>query len=59
MYETVTFSVAEGIAQIRFNRPHRLNAVTQQLYDELGEALVEVERDSEVRGTTTLRKEML
>ncbi|BEP95358.1 enoyl-CoA hydratase-related protein [Acidovorax sp. A79] len=49
MYETVTFSVADGIAQIRFNRPLRLNAVTQQLYDELGEALVEAERDVEVR----------
>lgn len=49
MYETVMFSAADGIAQIRFNRPHRLNAVTQQLYDELGEALVEAERDSEVR----------
>jgi len=49
MYETITFSVVDGIAQIRFNRPHRLNAVTRQLYVELNDALVEVERDSEAR----------
>lgn len=49
MYETITYTAVDGIAQIRFNRPHRLNAVTQQLYDEINDAIVEAERDAGVR----------
>ncbi|GAB4449528.1 MAG: enoyl-CoA hydratase-related protein [Rhodocyclaceae bacterium] len=48
-YETILFSVRDGIGEIRFNRPHRLNAVVQQLYDELRDALVACERDPQVR----------
>ena len=37
--ETIIYRSAGGIAEIRLNRPQRLNAVTQQLYDELTVAL--------------------
>ena len=38
-FETILYDLREGIAEIRLNRPQRLNAVTQQLYDELNVAL--------------------
>ncbi|MCB1967091.1 MAG: enoyl-CoA hydratase/isomerase family protein, partial [Candidatus Accumulibacter sp.] len=46
---TVIYQSRGGIAEIRLNRPERLNAVTQQLYDELNAALGAAEADSEVR----------
>ena len=48
-YETILYQMNDGIAEIRFNRPHRLNAVTQQLYDELNLALSEAEADGDAR----------
>ena len=48
-YETILCSLADGIVEIRLNRPHRLNAVTQQLYDELGDALDRAEADRDAR----------
>lgn len=47
--ETIRYAVQDGIAEIRFNRPHRLNAVTQQLYDELNQALAAAEADPAAR----------
>jgi enoyl-CoA hydratase len=47
--ETILYEVRDGIAEIRYNRPHRLNAVTQQLYDELNAALSHAEADKTVR----------
>lgn len=47
--ETILYKILEGVAEIRLNRPHRLNAVVQQLYDELEEALSRAEADREVR----------
>ena len=38
-FRTILYDVQEGIAEIRLNRPHRLNAVVQELYSELDEAL--------------------
>jgi enoyl-CoA hydratase len=46
---TVLYESNDGIAEIRLNRPQRLNAVTQQLYDELNAALGRAEADGEVR----------
>jgi enoyl-CoA hydratase len=47
--ETILYQSTDGIAEIRLNRPHRLNAVTQQLYGELNAALGEAEADPAVR----------
>lgn len=47
-FETVLFTQADGMAEIRLNRPQRLNAVTQQLYDELNEALTQAEANPDV-----------
>ena len=48
-YETLLYDLSDGIAEIRLNRPQRLNAVTQQLYDELNDALGRAEAAREAR----------
>ena len=48
-FETILYDLREGIAEIRLNRPQRLNAVTQQLYDELNAALSCAEAEREAR----------
>lgn len=48
-FQTILYQAAEGIAEIRLNRPHRLNAVVQELYDELEQALTLAEQDRAVR----------
>lgn len=48
-YETILYDLADGIAEIRLNRPQRLNAVTRRLYDELNDALSRVEAAREAR----------
>jgi len=48
-FETVRFIQSDGIAELTLNRPHRLNAVTQQLYDELNAALTQAEANPDVR----------
>jgi len=41
-YETVDLQIAERIARITLNRPERLNALSPQLTEELGDAIEEV-----------------
>jgi enoyl-CoA hydratase len=48
-FETIIYGVHDGIGEVRLNRPHRLNAVIRQLYDELNHALSQAEDDREVR----------
>lgn len=48
-YATIVYEADAGIACIRLNRPQRLNAVIQQLYDELRAALEMAEADRDVR----------
>lgn len=48
-FETIRYEVRDGIGEVRLNRPHRLNAVVQQLYDELNEVLDRAGSDREVR----------
>ena len=48
-YETILYEMKNGIAEIRLNRPHRMNAVTQTLYDELNDALGVAEADKDAR----------
>jgi enoyl-CoA hydratase len=48
-FKTVLYEVRDHVAEIRFNRPQRLNAVVQQLYDDLCAALRRAEEDRDVR----------
>ncbi len=48
-FETIVYEIKDGVAEIRFNRPQRLNAVVQQLYDELNVALGLAEADQNAR----------
>ena len=41
-YETVTLEIADRIARITLNRPERLNALSAELTQELGDAIEEV-----------------
>ncbi len=47
-FQTITYSVAGGIASIALNRPHVLNAYNVEMRDELYQALEAVRDDSEV-----------
>ncbi len=47
--ETLIVDRRGAVMEIRFNRPHRLNAVVEAFYSELLAALAEAERDPEVR----------
>lgn len=48
-FETIIYEMKDGIAEIRLNRPQRLNAVVQQLYDEVNAALGRAEADPDAR----------
>ncbi len=48
-FETIIYKKNNGVAEIRFNRPHRMNAVVKALYDELQRALDDAEQDTAVR----------
>jgi 2-(1,2-epoxy-1,2-dihydrophenyl)acetyl-CoA isomerase len=48
-YETILYEVSDGVATLTLNRPQVLNAVTQRMLKELGDAMRQVERDAEVR----------
>ena len=47
--QAILYDARDGIAEIRLNRPERLNAVTQELYDQLNDALGKAEADGDVR----------
>ncbi len=48
-FETVIYTQRDAYAEIRFNRPHRLNAVVELFYKELIEALRLAEANPDVR----------
>ncbi len=48
-FETLIYTLKDGYVEIRFNRPHRLNAVVEQFYKELLVALAQAEADPDVR----------
>lgn len=48
-YQTIIYSRRGPIAEIRFNRPHRLNAVVTEFYGEIMHALQQAEDDVDVR----------
>lgn len=47
-YETIIYTVTGRSAEIRFNRPHRLNAVVTEFYAEILNALARAEEDENV-----------
>jgi len=48
-FQAITFKKEERIATIALNRPEVLNAVNQQMADELHQAISEVAHDDEMR----------
>lgn len=48
-YQTILYSTSGPVAEIRFNRPHRLNAVVTEFYAEIIDALERAEKDIDVR----------
>ncbi|MCE9664403.1 enoyl-CoA hydratase-related protein [Halomonas sp. M5N1S17] len=47
--ETLNIIHTDGVMEIRFNRPHRLNAVVETLYTDLLAALASAEADDDIR----------
>lgn len=48
-YETVIYEVKEQIAKVTMNRPDKMNAINQALWDDLSAALEYADNDPEVR----------
>ena len=48
-FETITFSVSDGIARLTLNRPERLNGITNQMMRDLYEVLAELPTMSDAR----------
>lgn len=48
-FETVLYAKDEGTAEIRLNRPHRLNAVVERLYLDVLAALADAQDDPVIR----------
>ena len=48
-FETIAYSVDDGIARITLNRPERLNAINAQLISDLRDAVAAANDDQSVR----------
>lgn len=48
-YDTIQFSIADGVARLTLNRPERLNSFTVAMHGEVADALDRVEADDSVR----------
>jgi enoyl-CoA hydratase len=50
-YQTITLSVDDtGIAHLEINRPKKLNALNNQVLDEINQAIEEIETNKDVKG---------
>lgn len=49
MYETILYETGGGVANIRLNRPDRLNSLNRQLVEDLSSALKKAGEDPEIR----------
>jgi enoyl-CoA hydratase len=49
MYQTLEYSLSEGIATVRLNRPTKLNSIDATMARELGEVVAQVRADRDVR----------
>lgn len=50
MYQEILYSVNGPVAEVRFNRPDRLNALTRRMLAEMKHAIGEAEKDDNVVG---------
>jgi len=48
-FETITYRIDGPLCFLSFNRPHRLNAVTQDLYRDVQSAITHAEKNNDVR----------
>ena len=48
-YETLNITLKENVLEVRFNRPHRLNAVVERLYSDIIDVLALAEEADNVR----------
>ena len=48
-YQTIQYSKEENIGIVRLNRPERMNAVIEEMYEELQDLMGRAELDDEVR----------
>src|SRR5689334_12679816 len=48
-FATILFDLADGVATMTFNRPDRLNSITEEMHQEIATALGTVESDAAVR----------
>ncbi|MGC8520250.1 MAG: 2-(1,2-epoxy-1,2-dihydrophenyl)acetyl-CoA isomerase PaaG [Steroidobacteraceae bacterium] len=48
-YQTILYSVSDGVARLTLNRPERLNSFNAQMHAEVRQALARLESDSTVR----------
>ena len=51
-YETITYSVAEGVGHLRLNRPDGANAVSEAFARDLRNVMIEIEFDDAVRAVS-------
>ena len=56
-YKTIIFSVKNGIAWMRFNRPKKLNAMNAQVIAEIEKAIVECEGNDEIKAVIMIGNE--
>src|SRR2546426_9181618 len=49
-YETLLFEITNGVATITINRPDKLNALNDQVVDELAHAAQRVAREDAIKG---------
>ena len=48
-YQTILYETGSGVAKVILNRPEALNAMTNTMFIEIGQALDEAEQDSDVK----------
>jgi 2-(1,2-epoxy-1,2-dihydrophenyl)acetyl-CoA isomerase len=48
-FATILFDLADGVATLTFNRPDRLNSITEEMHQEIAAALARIESDAAVR----------
>ena len=49
VFATILFDLADGVATLTFNRPDRLNSITEEMHREIAAVLGTVESDATVR----------